>query len=45
MTRKQKTKTNTDKVKDILPNKIVTEKWEKKKQAKGPGFFPKKCKT
>ena len=28
-----------DKIKDSLPHKIVSEKWRKKKQAQGPGYF------
>ena len=39
---RSKSKTDTfakDKVKDSLPNKIVSENWKKPKQSKGPGFF------
>ena len=32
-------KNSNEKVKDTLSNKIVCEKWKKKKQAEGPGYF------
>ena len=33
-------KTDTDnKIKDTLPKRISSEKWRKKKQHKGPGYF------
>ena len=34
-----------NKIKDSLSSKIVTEKWRKRKQHKGPGYFQKKQKN
>ena len=39
--RKKVSEVEKDKVKDSVSSKIVTEKWRKKKQHKGPGYFQK----
>ena len=39
--RMKKTEVDSDKIKDTLPFKISKEKWSKKKQYKGPGYFQK----
>ena len=35
----KKSKISDEKFRDTLPNKITTEKWKRKKQAHGPGYF------
>ena len=39
--RMKETAVDSDKIKDTLPFKISKEKWRKKKQYKGPGYFQK----
>ena len=42
---RKKTSSEKKHTKESLPTKIVTEKWKKKKQSKGPGFFQVNKKT